>query len=410
MKRLAVGFCVLLAGSALAQGGLGDATYVACEPDAGIQQRFRRARPGRFATSAPLTGTVSPQVEVFTFRPGSRTVMVAVDSRKPDALAPSLIRLDFDGAGKFNDEQVVPLTLKASSDGRDEFRFGPATFQLAHDGQGIPLTVEGRYFKYGSGARVLHYLALGLGTALQADCQFGDKVHPVRIIDDNSNLQLGEEGRETRYRGLVVGMPGSDATAVDVGDGSFTKSVQKAFYGQPVLVDGKYYDVRFSPDGKRIEATELKLKTGRLRIDHGEYVVTLSSDQQMLRLAGGKEPLVVPEGRYTLVQFEDHARAAPDKGPWVLACGLRALYSGKVTTIDIVADKLATLKIGTPMTGSLQIAERRGVVSFNGVLADVTGARIDSLVGPDGDPPPPPKVKVRSADGELVYTGQMKYG
>jgi len=247
---------------------------------------------------------------------------------------------------------------------------------------------------------------LSLGVAAQADCRFGAKTYPVQIIDGNSNLRLGD-GVRTARGGIA---PRADTIAVDLGDGKFdsNKTVQRTFYGQCVFVDGVWYDVKISEDGTKIEAEALAVKTGRLKIDHDEYGLTLVGDKHVLRLSGAREPIPVPADRYRLIEYRQYAGdAATGKG--VLQC--RAGPSGAgAKTIEVLPGKLTELKIGTPMTASLQVRQSGSVVGFSLVLVDAAGMTVGSLTIPQRGLPPAPQIKILDQAGKLVHSGKMRYG
>ena len=403
MKRAAVGLCVLLAGAGLVQAEVGDVSYVACKPDLALEHRaISASHPAAFATAAEGCGTVSPQAVVATIRGGPLVVMVAIDSKTAGAKAPDIVRFDFSGEGTFNNDLVAPLEIVRYVPGQGQtYRFGPATFPLQWDGRALPVTVQGQYAKHNEG----RYVTLALGAAVQADCLFGAKTHPVRIIDGNSNLRLGDEAKATDG-----GAAGGDTIAVDLGDGKFDsdKAVQRVLYGQYVLVDGVWYDVKLSGDGAKIEAKALDLKTGRLKIDHDEYGLTLAGDKHMLRPSGGREPIAVPAGRYRIIEYRQYAEDAVG-GKGTIWC--RPGSSGtEANTIEVLPEELTELKIGTPLVASAQARQSAGVVSFSLVLVDAAGLTVGDLRIPQKGRPPEPQIKIFDQAGKLVYSGKMQYG
>lgn len=66
-------------------------------------------------------------------------------------------------------------------------------------------------------------------------------------------------------------------------------------------------------------------------------------------------------------------------------------------------------EIKTPLKASLNVQQRRGMITFLLRLRDATGKEIRSLRLPTGRPKPP-KVEIFNAQGERVYTCTLEYG
>ena len=66
-------------------------------------------------------------------------------------------------------------------------------------------------------------------------------------------------------------------------------------------------------------------------------------------------------------------------------------------------------EIKTPLKASLNVQQRRGMITFLLRLRDATGKDIRSLRLPTGRPKPP-KVAILNSQGEKVYTCTLEYG
>ncbi len=67
-------------------------------------------------------------------------------------------------------------------------------------------------------------------------------------------------------------------------------------------------------------------------------------------------------------------------------------------------------EIATPLTGSVQIAQRRRTVTFSLSLRDANGKLVRSVRLPNGKRPAAPHVEVLDAEGKRIYRGTMRYG
>jgi hypothetical protein len=402
MKNTGVALSVLLLTAGTLRAGLGDVSYVPCEPGKGLQNLSLPASNREFGKPGPDSGTVNPDAIVATLRSGA--ILVAVDSKTPDAESPDVVRFDFSGKGKFNDDHVVPLRLTSPGGRAQDFRFGPTTLEVQRERETLPVTVEGRYYKSGTN----RYLWLRLGLAAQATCRFADKTYPVRLMDGDSNLRVDDSGKPMKYRSWTVGLTPGDTIAVDLGDGEFGESVRQAFYGQPILVNGTWYEVKLSPDRKKITTKALDLKTGQIKIGHDNYTLKLVGEKHSLCLSGAKDAVSVPEDRYTLIEYVEALPNAPQgAGLW---CGRRAAYTGKAKVFEVVGGKVTELTIGSPLTASAQVSQRGTTVRLSLNLVDAAGMAVDNLVIAPKGTPPAPTLKIRDETGKMVHKGTMGYG
>lgn len=395
--RLILCACVVL--SALAAPGA-ELSRIACDPSEALDHQPCRVSGTARTKPAEGSGTVNTNAIVLSLRGPSVLVKVAVDSVKADAKAPDILRLDFTGKGRFVDAPTVPL--KAAQTGGQYFlaTFGPQEIRAALPGGKVTVTVKGEYLKMGN----YRQLSLSVGTALQGQCRFGRRALPVRIIDGDGNLELGDvwraSGRSVR--------PG-DTLAIDPGDGSFTKNVRKVCYGSPVEIDGAWYDVKLAEDGKKITAERLKLDLGKIRIEHPKWSCFLVGRKYLLRLSGGPKPVTVPVDQYMVMKYEQWGPAGAAGRRAYLSCS--NLATGAAASVAVTAGKTAKVTIGSPLTASVSITKRSGnTLSLSLALVDASGRKVSDLRLPTGKRPPAPKVVVKDADGKPIYTCSLEYG
>jgi len=408
-KLISASLVLLVA--AAAQAGVGDLTDIVCQPSQAISaQALGAYGQAAFGKPAADSGTVNPHAMVATLRAKSLTVKAAIDSRKADENTPNVIRLDFTGKGKFGADAVVALKAPIGIRPQGYFNgsFGPATLQVQRGDKTIPVIVEGEYYKSGG----YRHVQLRLGRARQGRCAFGEKVCAVRLLDGNSNLTVGDAARAQRSaRTGAVLFAGADTMLIDTGDGTFTdaRSVRKVFCGQPVLLDGVWYEVRISPDEKKISAAKADVKTARIRIDHDAWQGILLGKEHVLSLAGGKEPVEVPADDYVIAQYRQTIKDARGR-PGELQRSDREAQMGKAKVFEVPAGKTTEIAIGSPMTAGLAVRQSAREVVFALDLKDASGATIDWLTVPGGRRPNAPTIRVLDSSDKLIHAGKMEYG
>ena len=408
--RLILGICILFLLSAPAAWGA-ELSRIACDPSDALNHQPCRASGAARTKPAEGSGAVNAKAIVISFRGLAVPLKVAVDSAKPDAKAPDILRLDFTGKGRFTDAPTVPLKDISTGGGffqhiyNIQAKFGPETIQADLPGGKVPVIVRGEYFK----ADQYRHLLLSVGTALQGRCRFGRRVVAVRIIDGDGDLRLGGTWRALGPRLFGGQVTPGDTLAIDTGDGSFTKGVRKFCYGSPVEIDGAWYDVKLAEDGKKITAEPLKVDLGKIQIDHPKWSCLLVGRKYLLRLSGGPAPVTVPADRYMVTKYEQWGPAGAAGRRAYLSCS--DLATGAGASVAVTAGKTAKVTLGSPLTASVSITKRSGdMLSLSLVLLDASGRKVSDLQLPNGKQPAAPKVVVKDADGKPIYTCSLEYG
>lgn len=388
----------------------GDLKAVAVSSDHALAPRPVYASQGDFVEAKSGSGTVNASATVASLRVGEKVFLVAVDSTKADAKAPNVLRFDFSGKGKFAAALVVPLKSRTPA-AADWFQasFGPTTLKVPRKGKTIPVVVTGNYVKSGTYRR----LDLRLWAAMEGTCRFGDKVRAVRVIDGNSNLSFRDVYRSGLRRGRAVGMVGGDTVAVDAGDGKFAKPT-KVLYGQPVLVEGKWYQVDVSKDETKVSARQVDVATGQIKIDHDKWSVRLVGKKHILCLAGGKAPQTVPADQYVIETYQEWAPTGAGRRPGAqVRLGWRSAYTGKSPALAVTAGKVTNVAVGSPLIAQVDAQKARGssyILSLK--LTDAAGRDVEnlSIPGARSGRPDPPKVKILDAGGKTVFQTTLEYG
>jgi len=275
--------------------------------------------------------------------------------------------------------------------------------------------VHGSYYK----EPTYRGLQVYLGTALAGRCAFGRQVSAVRLIDDNCNLALGDATKVSYKDGKIANLSltrglDADTLAVDTGDGTFKKGpVQTSLCGQPVLVNGAWYEVKVSPDGTKISAAPTGAKSGWIRFAHRTTGAVLLGTKAVFEVSDSQKPVAVPADRYLIARYQMSLEAdRPDRPRPTMTAEMGKLF-------DVPAGETLTAPIGPPLTASVEVSHGFGgilgsskAVVLSLSLVDAGGAKVSYLHLPGGKygRPAPPKVTIHDANGKEVYTCTMEYG
>jgi hypothetical protein len=407
MKRTPIVLALLLL-APLAYAAGAEVKPVACPASLAVQQSELSPTEGEFFKATEPNGTINPHAVLARLHGAAAALVVALDSEKPDAKAPDVVRLDFGLKAQFAGAPAVPL--KAGGTEQDWFQasIGPTTVEVKRDGKTIPVCVQGMYQK----RQDFRWMTLEVSTALEGRLAFGAKTHAVRVVNCNGALTFGAKAKVERLGKAICGIDAGDTVAVDTGDGSFTSKVTKNYYGHPLLVDGAWYDVSLSPDGTKLTATPSAAATAMLKIDHESWLLTLAGDKYILALDGSNQPVAIPADCYTVAGFRQVGplgrRGEKDAGSGLLMSGATELSRGKGKTFEAAAGKTVELAIGDPLTASITTSVRRPSARMSFSLVDAAGLRAD-LVLPDVGTPTP-EVEVLDAAGKRVHEGKFEFG
>jgi len=401
-RRIRVGVAALILASSFGAAAEEQARPVACDPGLAIGAEPLEARD--FARVKPRegAGTVHPHAVIVLLENDDLTFAVAVDASKADAKALDLLRFDFSGKGEFAGKPVVPLKVRRSPHRKFDAAFGPAAVQVKHGGRTIAVRVQGEYVEYDENRR---RLTLELGSALEARCRFGKRTRAVRVVDGNRNFRFGDKATPEVFRGNTD----HDTVAIDLADGSFGSKVIKAYCGHPALVDGTWYDVTLSADGKRISARPSAAKLAQLKVPHAKWSAHLAGDRYVLVLSGSTEPIPVPADRYRVFNYREW-RPAGEKGQF--ACLPVAHRTAPRVENSIVFDapagKMVEVVVGSPLTASIatDVDGRTAQIDFK--LIDAAGREVDRIVLPEVGWPEP-AFEILDAKGRGVHAGKFRF-
>jgi hypothetical protein len=304
--------------------------------------------PGVTATSftkpAADAGTVNPNARVAVFPQHGRDIAVALDSANPASLHFDVLRIDPTGKGDFKGATVVPRSSIYHEFGTNEYS---TTFKS----ESVEFTIAGQVVK--GRVWVIYYdsaspsLWMNIGLVAYSRCAFGEKLRTIRIYDTNFNLAIGDAavGDDTN---------GHDQVVVYLDHGEKISSS----YGHPVWLDGVLYDVTLSPDRKTVAVKPYGGPIGGLRINFGRWKTELDGKLSQYAVTGGRAPVWLPPGKYTMSQCDEYTSDDPAKDGYTFRwfLGDRA--------IDIRPGKITDVPIGSPVVTKLTATVSGRSVTF----------------------------------------------
>lgn len=358
------------------------------------------------------TGLVHERAKLATVKVGQLDIAVAIDADKADAADTDAIRFNFAGKPDFDKSRSYPLRISKSkaNDNGKEFeqvvgQFGPIDVKIKVGDDEVPAILSGYYFR-GASRRSL---ALRLLTARQGDCALGDKKHAVRLIDTTSNLRHDDKTQPRKALGGPLTFEAGDAVIVDCGKGDFKGALAKGHYGQPILVDGKWWQITLDAKAGKLAAEESKDPTGTMwvKVDMPRWTMRLEGKKHKLIVSGGKEPVTVPADSYRIEGY-----TLDQTAPGIVG-GKASLTAGSwqpAIRIEIEKGKQAEPKLGPPLTAKLTATPAGRDVRISMSFTDQAGMQIGSVVGEKGAVPDAPRFTVVDESGKEVHKGTLEYG
>ena len=405
MKTTTLWVCVLMAATATAAADVGDLEPVRVDlpdlPRGFSWYSWQMTKPG-----GAKTGLVSPKAIVATLRrsdelgPNGRFFKAALDGEKADAAAPSVLRLDFSGKGDFGKAALLRLGPPIKKDQYTRHAIEPAWVDapLGPDGKTVPVLVSGAYMRSN-----WRHLSVNMMRVSAGRCAFGKTVLPVRVIDGNGNLVLGDRRAAPQW------MQG-DLLAIDAGRNGFKGGSMVVDLGQPVLIEGQWFHPKVSEDGARIEAEAVEHKTAHVKTAEGfDWTCILVGADGAVRLS--QDVTAAPAGKYQLSGV-DLTRTADGKTVHLQMAAPWSRQGPRLPeAIEIAEGQTLSLPV-LPLKARVKAEpERRDPrsIELSLELTSESQLRVYSITIND-DAPPPPKVRIRDAAGTLVYEETLEYG
>ena len=201
-----------------------------------------------------------------------------------------------------------------------------------------------------------------------------------------------------------------DTVAIDTGDGSFTKTVRKGFYGQPVIVDGKAYNVTLSADGARLLVESSPVLVGKIRSPQAKWSVNLVGKRYVALASGGPgDEVEVLADQYIVSAYS----------MWPDARGIAYLRANvdpirvKYKSVEIAGGQVADLTFGQGLKAIVKPRKNADNIDLSLEFTDLDGYQVTSLYDATGHTPDQPKVKVVDYKGmtvgEVTLEGGMTF-
>jgi len=305
---------------------------------------------------------------VARIRKGATTVAVAFDSTEPDSPHFDVLRIDTTGRGDFNGAAVVPRSLIQDFPAKESYRYH-------FEDYGVSLSLMDRqilawidlYYLAGGTGPHLQYRG---GTSAEGRCQFGDKVYWIRFVDANSTLRVTDEPR-------LVSAWGRDHIEGDYiyvyTHGENLVRASLGYYGQPIQVDGQWWNVRIAGDGQHVTAEPYQGPLTRLQLKHPFWRLMLLGKNSILNVSGGEESVAVPAGQYTVYQYHEYVSPQPDSESQNLEMSNHLRPSLGEAKLHLKAGTDTVFRIGTPLRVTLGVSQRDGSLFFDVELRDCQG-------------------------------------
>ncbi|MCK4850850.1 MAG: hypothetical protein KAT11_05830 [Phycisphaerae bacterium] len=415
-KLICFAAVVLAVGVGWADGG--ELRPVACNPDLalfpGLMLRGRVSGTSETEVAGLGSRAITGELEL----PGSKQksgIHFALDYSTEEAANPDMLLIDFNGNGKFDKDKAItlrPEKVQKSISYQAQFRL--TNMSAVRQGRTFPLLLREGIFCYGSGGQYM--VIISFAPAVQGKCQFGQTEYTIRLIDNAGDFRFDCKGAyDSKNPGPMRAGTG-DIVLVDTDDGTFTRSFTKAFYGQPMNVDGEWYKLSVSADGGRAKAEKVNVAAGEIQIDTDKWELVLHHKGELSLLAGGRDPLPISAGKYDIMYCRRWS-APNDKGQ--RSCLMAAdtefiLGKGSAHSISVAAGKKTTLPIGSPLSTSMTTTLKGGTVEFSLATPTIQPGLSVLIVTGDGADMytrlDEPKVTVTDAKGKVIDEFTMEYG
>ncbi len=424
-KTKLICFAAVVLAVGVGWAGGGELAPVACEPDLAVFPAVMLQGSVADKAGTGVAGLSSRAITgelILRAKPGSTnesSIRFALDYSKEDAANPDLLLIDFNGSGKFDPAKAIALrptkTPRKSIDYQADF--GPAGASALRQGKTFPLLLRGAVLRLQQGPNTKQYMVvISIAPAIQGKCRFGQTEHTLRLIDNTGDFRFDCKGAYDRKKPGPMGIGTGDIVLVDTTDSSFARPAAKAFYGQPVRLDGQWYNLTISADGNKVVAEKLDLPTGQLQTDADKWELILHHNGQLTMFVGDSAPLSIPAGQYNIVYCRRWSTPnAQGQRSWLLAMD-RQFLMGKdsPSSITIAPEKKLLLPIGAPLSTSMTATPKGGTVEFSLKTPTIQpGLSVATVVGNSGDPysqANQPKVRLTDANGKVIDELTMEYG
>lgn len=339
----------------------------------------------------PRYGSNNPRYFVWPIQGGQR-VLVLDESKGPGKGYDRLF-VDQNGDGVLAESEQVRGWRRQGS-----LTFGPVKVFLQTENGPRTYHFLARCYTYD---RSYQNLRLESACYYLGRIRLGDQSHKVALADNNANGAFND----------LSTMPwDGDRLLIDLdGDGKFTVNTEESPetfpLGKLLQVGDRYLGLEVAPDGSRLATAVPELKFGQVQSAAGGFQVWLSSKNGVLRVRSDNGQAKVPAGEYRLVMAS--LTRTDEKGrKWELTSYTRGEPGPPV---KVAESGTTELKLGSPLQARAEAYVRGREVSFGLQLTDAAGLPLSNLTV-DGQRPPAPRLRIRSAAGKEIGCYDFHYG
>jgi hypothetical protein len=350
-------------------------------------QYLRATEKPQMLRAEPPYGSNKPRYFVWSAQGGPR-VLVLDESKGPGKGYDRLF-VDQNGDGVLTEGEQVRGWRRQGS-----LTFGPVKvfFRTANGPQTYHVLVRTYTYDHGS----LESACYSLGRI-----RLGDQSYKVALVDNNANGVFND---------LSTTPGGGDRLLIDLdGDGKFTVNTPgdpETFPLSKLLqIGGEYFTLEVAPDGSRLATAVPPLKFGQVRSDSGAFQVMLASGDGLLRLRSDDGQAKVPVGEYRLAMVWLTRTDGQGRRWELLSYGRGEAGSA----VKVAEGRTTELQLGPPLQAKARAYVRGREVSFSLQLSDAAGLGVSNITV-DGQRPPAPKLRIRSAAGQEIGCYDFHYG
>ena len=299
--------------------------------------------------------------------------------------------IDADTDGDLSDETPVKARRSAAYGDRESARFGSVKVLLTGEDGPVAFHLNFNFWKAGS-SKDTRLTAVPAGW-YEGPVKIGESKYRCTLTDANANAAFDDAYPDFRQSDRITLIGTQDSV---VGKAGKYIHVGEEFYGLRIARDGAY--VSFSSP-KKGELATLKVAKDLRTLGVGGENGAFS-----LRVTDGT--IKLPLGKYRMDYWE--MRRKDNAGVYWYLRGVVPSGSGGFEVSGKGPGKLE-LEFGDPIIGSVS-AQKQGVVHRFGepTLTGRNGERIALTRG--GIRPPPPRLRIKNADGSYNKQVTFEYG
>jgi len=184
-----------------------------------------------------------------------------------------------------------------------------------------------------------------------------------------------------------------------------TDAQETRFVGNYIEADGTLYSSEIARDGAYVKFTKAEgVKFGSVRLPESVTEFAAGGENGLFIRKPEKGRCTLPAGRYRIEHWTIQRQDDKD-AEWKL----QGMYFADTGLFDVTEAQAAQLSIGEPIVCALQADQREpGTYYFRQDLKGKLGERIE--LTRNNARPQPPKVHIKSKDGEYDRTFTFEYG